>query len=162
MTTSPWAKTLRLHVSRDMWWQEGTALSQGPAPTMAPGVAPCQCAKVSTTHRSDLLTDTASRAGGSQSTLITIRMHCNNLGTPAHCHVQYKVHAYTLRSNVISKQGDTVLPMWPAVSYCSLQCADNKLKRYIRLDICETLTCAYKDAYSDSCRLAHKSILAGL
>lgn len=47
-----------------------------------------------------------------QSTLITIRPCCNNLGTLAHCHVQYKVHAYTLRSNEISKQGDTEFPMW--------------------------------------------------
>lgn len=46
-----------------------------------------------------------------QSTLIIIRPRCNNLGTRAHCHVQYNIHAYTLRPNEISKQGDTELSM---------------------------------------------------
>lgn len=42
-----------------------------------------------------------------QSTLITIRPRCSNLGALTLCQVQYKVHAYTLRSNEISGQGDT-------------------------------------------------------
>lgn len=59
------------------------------------------------------LTHTASHTCRSrQSTLINIRLCCNNLGTLAQSHVQYKVHAYTLRYNEISKQGDTELPMW--------------------------------------------------
>lgn len=47
-----------------------------------------------------------------QSTLITIRPCCSNPAMPAHCHIQYKYMLYTLRSNEISKQGDTELPMW--------------------------------------------------
>lgn len=47
-----------------------------------------------------------------QSTLITIRLCCSNPAMPAYCHIQYKYILYTLRSNEISKQGATELPMW--------------------------------------------------
>jgi len=60
-----------------------------------------------------------------QSTLITIRPFCNNLGILAHCHMRNKVHAYSLKSNKIRKQGDTVLLYGRIASYCVLQCVDN-------------------------------------
>lgn len=104
-TTPRWARTWHSCASRATWWSERTRLWRGPAPATAPGVAPCQRAKVSTSART--------RARDAHMPQCTVNLDHRQSGavtTLARSHTIKSTCVCTLlRSNGISGQGDTKL-----------------------------------------------------
>lgn len=91
-TKPRWARTWRSCASRATWWSARTRLWPEPAPATAPGVAPCQHAKVSTSALHARSPD----AHMPQCTVNLDRRHSGAVTTLARSHAIKSTYVHTL------------------------------------------------------------------